>query len=365
MGRGVEMPAPMFHHALAAGRGITRCLALFLLVLSASAQAQEQVQEPPQARVCELPALQTNERPLADGPATEVQVGWGVIDILDIDDINQQIEGDFIVTLSWVDPRLEGLEGCRFQRSRVWVPEVTLFNSFALTARRTNLLDQVAVGPGGQLIYQQRYRGHISTYHPLQDFPFDAQTFAFRVGSVESGPDQMVLVPMPERTFLGRRLNIEGWRITGLETTAAIEPIPALNENRSLFTARLGAERVATYYVFKIMLPMLLIVVMSWAVFWVPAHRYEFQIGLGATSMLTLIAFQLSMSTYLPRLGYFTTADQLIAWATVLVFLAIFNAVATGVLVNSGREAVAARLDRLCRWIFPLLLVIGWSVAML
>lgn len=361
MGGGEEMPAPIVRHALAAGRGIARALALALLALSAAAEAQD----PSPVRVCDLPVQQTNARPLADGPATEVQVGWGVVDILDIDDINQQIEGDFILTLAWVDPRLEGLEGCRFQRSRVWVPEVTLYNSFALTARKTNLLDQVAVGPGGRLTYQQRYRGHISTYHPLQDFPFDAQTFVFRVGSVERAPDQMVLVPMTERTFLGSRLNIEGWRITGLETAAAIEPIPALNENRSLFTARLGAERVATYYVFKIMLPMCLIVMMSWAVFWVPAHRYEFQIGLGATSMLTLIAFQLSMSTYLPRLGYFTTADQLIAWATVLVFLAILNAVATGVLVNSGREAAAVRLDGLCRWLFPLLLVVGWSVALL
>ncbi len=47
------------------------------------------------------------------------------------------------------------------------------------------------------------------------------------------------------------------------------------------------------------------------------------------------------------------------------MFLAIFNAVATGVLVNSGREASAARLDELCRWFFPLLLVVGWGVAML
>lgn len=349
------MPMLPLHRALIDRRATLWLLALLLWLVSLSVQA----------RVCDLPIQQTNERPLSDGPPTEVQVGWGVVDVLDIDDINQQIEGDFLITSSWIDPRLEGLEGCRFQRSRVWVPEVTLFNSFSLTAQKTNLLDQVAIGPGGQLIYQQRYKGTISTYHPLQDFPFDQQAFEFRVGSVESSPDQILLAPMPARTFIARRLNIEGWRITGLETAAAVEAIAALNENRSVFTARLGAERVATYYVFKILLPMFFIVVMSWAVFWVPAHRYEFQIGLGATSMLTLIAFQLSMSTYLPRLGYFTIADKLIAWATVLVFLAILNAVATGVLLNSGREASATRLDAICRWVFPLLLVVGWGVAML
>ncbi|MCK2185389.1 hypothetical protein [Halomonas getboli] len=312
-----------------------------------------------------LPELPTDERPQPDGPPTTVEVGWGVVDVLDIDDVNQQLEGDFILTLAWVDPRLEGLEGCRFQRTRVWGPQVTLFNSFSLTARRANLLDQVVIGPEGRVVYQQRYGGRISTYHPLQDFPFDHQAFHFRIGSMESGPEQLRLTPMPERTFLSRRLNIEGWRITGLETAAAIEAVPALNAERSIFTATLEAERIASYYVFKIVLPMGFIVMMSWAIFWVPPQRYEFQIGLGATSMLTLIAFQFSMSGYLPRLGYFTIADRLVVWATILVFLAILNAIVTGVLVTANREAAALRFDRQCRWLFPLLLLLGWGSVLL
>ncbi len=336
-------------------RRLAWCLALLLMIGGSAAQAA----------LCVLPELPTDERPLPDGPPTTVEVGWGVVDVLDIDDVNQRLEGDFLLTLAWVDPRLEGLEGCRFQRSRVWVPRVTLFNSFSLTARRANLLDQVVIEAGGRVVYQQRYGGSISTYHPLQDFPFDRQAFRFRVGSVESGPDRLVLAPMPERTFLANRLNIEGWRILGLASEASIEAVPALNGERSLFTATLDAERVARYYVFKIILPMSFIVMMSWAIFWVPPQRYEFQIGLGATSMLTLIAFQFSMSGYLPRLGYFTIADRLMVWATIMVFLAILNAIITGVLANAGREATALRFDRRCRWIFPLLLLLGWGSVML
>ncbi|WP_146613023.1 hypothetical protein [Halomonas sp. SL1] len=350
-------------HGVSAGRRPPRwfigCLALALMVGCAVARAAE----PP--GLCVLPELATDERPLPDGPPTTVEVGWGIVDVLDIDDVNQRLEGDFLLTLAWVDPRLEELEGCRFQRSRVWVPRVTLFNSFSLTARRANLLDQVVVETEGRVVYQQRYGSSISTYHPLRDFPFDRQAFLFRVGSVESGPDQLMLAPMSERTFLARRLNIEGWRVTGLETAAATEAVPALNAERSIFTATLEAERVSSYYVFKIVLPMGFIVMMSWAIFWVPPQRYEFQIGLGATSMLTLIAFQFSMSGYLPRLGYFTIADRLVVWATIMVFLAILNAIVTGVLVGADREATAVRVDRLSRWLFPLLLLLGWGSVLL
>ncbi|WP_235207394.1 hypothetical protein, partial [Halomonas salina] len=57
--------------------------------------------------------------------------------------------------------------------------------------------------------------------------------------------------------------------------------------------------------------------------------------------------------------------DRLVVWATIMVFLAILNAIVTGVLVGADREATAVRVDRLSRWIFPLLLLLGWGSVLL
>ena len=70
--------------------------------------------------------------------------------------------------------------------------------------------------------------------------------------------------------------------------------------------------------------------------------------------MLTLIAYQFVIGDELPRLSYFTTLDKFIVGSTILVFLALVESVATSYLVTSDRASLARRLDRTCRWGFPL-----------
>jgi len=82
------------------------------------------------------------------------------------------------------------------------------------------------------------------------------------------------------------------------------------------------------------------------------------QLGLGATSMLTLIAYQFALAEMLPRISYLTRADGFILGSLVLVFLALAEAAVTVILVNFGREAPAVTLDYVCRIGFPLAYVV-------
>jgi hypothetical protein len=115
------------------------------------------------------------------------------------------------------------------------------------------------------------------------------------------------------------------------------------------------AERRSGYFVWKVILPLCLIVTMSWAVFWIDPSHFGPQIGLSATSMLTLIAFQFAMSDMLPRLSYLTIMDRFIAGSTVLVFSALIMSVMTGYLVSSGHQERARSIDFVSRWVFPTL----------
>ncbi len=305
------------------------------------------------------------ERPGFGGPPTEVAIGLIVGDLLNVDDVNQQMTADLFATLEWSDPRLDGLDGCSFQRARVWTPPITLFNSAVLSGERTQARDQVSVGADGRVRYSQRYRGEISTYHALHRFPFDEQSFAILVGSLGEGPSELLLRTLPEKSALAQRLNIEGWRITGYEVDAQVAFVPTLDADRSVFAATIRAERMPGFYVFRILLPLLFIVAMSWAVFWVPPNKYEFRLGLGATSMLTVVAFQLAMSNYLPRLGYLTKMDGLIIWATATVFLTITSTIVTGRMIIRRAGEKADRLNGAFRIAIPILFFSGWAFLLL
>lgn len=311
--------------------------ALALLVAAVfSAPAQSQA-----VSDCVLPPIATGERPNSgDGP-TEVGVGMVVLDVLGVDDVGQQINIDMVVVLKWLDPRLASLDGCRFQYAQVWTPRIVLLNSSNLRAKAQNQRDQVAIGPGGSVTYIQRFSGDISTYHNLHRFPFDKQEFVLSVGSLTEDDTRLILRPLGDIAILSENLNIADWRVKGLMLAAGEEEVAELGEVRSIVTATISADRISQFYIFKVILPLIFIVAMSWAVYWVPPQKYDFQIGLGATSMLTVIAFQFAISNNLPKLGYFTLMDSMVFWAIFIVFLAVLNAMLTAVLVTSDRLAVA------------------------
>lgn len=311
---------------------------------------------------CRLPdTMQADVRPDPGGPPTEVGVRIMVLDVMGIDDVSQQIDADFYMVLHWRDPRLAGAAGCRFPSTEVWHPEPVLVNSSNLRLARTQGRNVVAVEAGGSVFWGQRTTGTISSYHVLRDFPFDSHRIELRFAPEIATRDELVFVPDPRGPALGDRLNIEGWSIGGLELTEATAQSSVGERELSQLTLTIGASRDSAYYVWRLLLPLLAVVAMSWVVFWIPPERYEFQIGLGATSMLTAIAFAVSLSNRLPTLGYLTVMDWMLVWAILLILAAIIEALVVGRLFLAKRHEEAERIDRTCRWVFPLLLAVGWG----
>ena len=143
-----------------------------------------------------------------------------------------------------------------------------------------------------------------------------------------------------------------------VETIDMIE----LRAPRDIFILEVPATRNSNFYIYKVLVPLSFIVMMSWAVFWINPVRFGPQLGIAATSMLTLIAFQFALTGILPKLSYFTTMDKLILGSSTLVFLSFVESVLTIYLVSIGRESIALKADNLCRWLFPALFVTYWTV---
>jgi hypothetical protein len=149
-------------------------------------------------------------------------------------------------------------------------------------------------------------------------------------------------------------LNISDWTVTGVEGGTRRLHIEATDTMASAYDLRISANRQRHFYVWKIIVPLCLIVFMSWTVFWINPGQFGPQIGLSATSMLTLIAFQFATTSMVPELGYFTTLDEFITGSTIVVFLALVQSLATSYLVSQEKEALALRIDLLSRYAFPL-----------
>jgi hypothetical protein len=323
------------------------CL-LAALILAPFAVSAEGPQE---SNPCASPPFRTDVRPDPHGVPTEVLVGMRLVDLLAINDVDQTISLDLAIRMQWTDVRLAAWEGCKLPIASIWFPTLTMKNSGRIFERWP---DMVSVEKGGRITYLQRSSGTFSTYHKLGDFPFDTQNITLHFYPLDWSREKLVFVNDVEFNGMSGLLNVSDWQVLGLETRVLDVQFDYLHQARSAFELTITAKRYLGFYMWKVMLPIAMIVMMSWSVFWIDPTQFGTQIGLSTTAVLTMVAFIFATTNMLPSLGYFTILDSYIALSTLFVFLALLQSLTTSFLVSRKREHRAKILDTFSRFAFPL-----------
>jgi hypothetical protein len=305
-----------------------------------------------------LPALAAGnafDRPPGEGP-TPVSVFAWIVDVESVNSAEQEFHANVFVALRWKDPRLAhpGPPAHR-DLAEVWHPRLQLMNEDELVRR--GFPESVEVDSLGNVIYRQRYTGFFSQPLDLRDFPFDRQTLGLYFISVGYREDEIAFMHfrdiLPDGVGMAARLSLPDWTVRGL----AVAPQPVqVGPGIAVpgFSVLVHVSRNPQHYVWMVLVPLLLIVFMSWTVFWIDPTQSGVQIGVATTSMLTLIAYRLPLASEVPRVPYMTRLDTFMLYATVLVFLSLIQVILTSSLARRGQEARARRIDRVSRGIFPL-----------
>ena len=306
------------------------------------------------------------DRPRAQDGPTQVSVGIWIADITSIDSAQQSFTAEIAVVLRWRDPRLAhtGNGVVRYPIEQVWHPRVSIVNETNAVSRK--FPDSVEVEPDGTVNYRQRYAGAFTQPLRLRSFPFDRQTFHVQLVAVRYRPNEVTFVPDEDwiRNGLQRAggiapsITLPDWTVEKWETkplTYALSP----GFEYSGYTFEFTASRNVQHYILKVILPLVLIVMMSWSVFWIDPNTSNSQISIAVTSMLTLIAYRFAVDSQLPRLPYMTRLDAFFLVSTLLVFFSLIEVLVTTILDNKQQTERAKKIDRYCRMVFPAIFVIA------
>ena len=316
------------------------------------------------ARSAETPTL--IERPNANSGPTQVSVQIWFVDINSIDSAQQSFTADIVIVLRWKDSRLAHTGGgvARYALDQIWNPRVAIVNETNSVSRR--LPESAEVDADGTVTYRQRYVGSFTQALHLKSFPFDKQTFRVHLVAVRFRPNEVQFVPDKEWVDAGLKqaggispsVTLPDWTIEKYEIKNMVYALaPGLELSGYVF--EFTALRNVQHYVLKVILPLVLIVMMSWAVFWIDPSTSNSQISVAVTSMLTLIAYRFAVDSQLPRLPYMTRLDALFLTSTLLVFFSLIEVLATTILDNNQQTERAKTIDRWCRVIFPVIFAIA------
>lgn len=286
--------------------------------------------------------------------------------VLDVDEISgqdQNFTASVHLTLRWEDPRLahEGPASRKLPLEDVWDPQVILANRQARL--REVRPKTVEVEPDGSVTYRQHYIGPLSQPLCLTDFPLDQQDFAIHFIAPGAAVDEIEFVPeTPEEAAsltggaIAETLSLPDWRV--LEHRAEVRPLNIAGKDRVAgFAFEFVARRYLGYFLWQAILPLTLIVLMSWTPFWVDPAKAELQFGIASSAVLTLIAFRFALASMVPKLPYLTRLDYYTITATVLVFAAFLEVLVTSLLAHGDRLQRARRIDYACRVLFPMVAV--------
>ena len=313
---------------------------------------------------CSIPIEAQNLHPGGDGVEVVVKVGFFVIDVKEIDDLEQTYTADIWFTETWNDPRLsekalgKSLSKCVFKEGEIWTPTIVVINQNG----GTQLLPKIArVDQDGNVTIRQRYVGEITSDLDYANFPFDEQELHFILAAV--GPDAVDIRFELDKDNTGQRsvFSLEGWTVNlvdGEVTTELIETwgdSPINNLHRIDFM--LEAKRDQAYYVWKVIIPLCLIVLMAWAVFWIDPKHLGPQVGLSTATVFTLIAYRFAIGFTLPKVSYFTRTDKFVLFSTILVFLALGTAIATSKISSDGNTALALKIEKYMRAVYLIVFV--------
>ena len=97
-----------------------------------------------------------------------------------------------------------------------------------------------------------------------------------------------------------------------------------------------------------------MLVSMAWSTFWLDPDAISDRLNVSFVGILTIVAYQFVVIDNMPRNSYLTFTDILLLISFFITSLTIPHSLYVKSLTDRGKKMMAQRLDRICRWAFPL-----------
>ncbi len=301
------------------------------------------------------------ERPTVWGEPTEVKVGIYVIDVDEVNSADQSFAASVYFEAQWQNPLLshEGPGPKLRSLTDVWNPRLTIIGQQMMWR---SYPDYVEIQPDGTVVYRQKIWGRFSQPLNLRDFPYDHQELTLHIvaaGLLEEDVKMVSLVTESGTpSGIARTFSLPDFNV--LSSEAAPQPYFPREGHPGVagFEMRIEIARQPIYFILKVIIPLCLIVVMSWLPRWIKPEETGTNIGISTSAFLTLVAYLFAITVLLPRVSYVTRMDKFILLSTLIVFAGLIQSTWNTVMIEKADKNRAERIGRWSRVTYPLLLVL-------
>lgn len=305
--------------------------------------------------------------PPADGGPVVVRARFDLHDINEINDETETFEFSGVMTLTWLDPRQAfdpAIEGVaekfyvgEFQFNEVspgWYPQLVLVNESGLYQKSGVVL---RVLPDGTCTLVETLNAAAETKLNMRRFPYDTQRLEAVFEVLGFDRNEVLLEASPVAPApAGHVFQVPQWAVEAVHSSVRVRPAPYAGRagEASSFVMTVEVRRESFYVRRLIVIPLVFIVLLSFSVFWMDRSSLGERLSVSFIGILTGVAYQIVMSQSLPKIGYVTLMHGFLNLSFLIMCGAVLVNLIVGSLDKRGHAEAGDRLDRRCRWAFPL-----------
>jgi len=303
--------------------------------------------------------------PPSEGPVV-VQAGFQVLDVNQIEDQSETFEFSGILTLRWkdtrqaFDPAVEGVAEKMYlgdyqfnELSPSWYPEVILLNVAGLFEKSGVVL---RIQPDGSCQLTQSVNAVAKTRLNLRRYPFDRQVLEASFAALGFDNREVVMEALP----LGERdpssIRIPQWNLKSITSIVRDSPATYLDNAAlaSTLVLQMEVRRYAMFIMRLVVMPLFLVVILSWSVFWMDRASLGDRMSVSFVGLLTVVAYQIVLGDILPHISYVTLINGFLNFSFFIMCATVVANLVVGAYDRGGHPEAGDRLDKICRWAFPL-----------
>ena len=294
--------------------------------------------------------------------AYTVDLFWGHFGI---DEIIQEIKNKIPEDYEWQSFTCPFTEE-EFEALGIYQPKWQIQNLITLGDQELSRAYQIQYIIDGQeestdIIQKNEGNSVFKNYFDFGSFPFDKQNLVFKFSPKDDGlcyNTEFDLTTFSEDSLKKsyNKMRFIEWNKESISYNSYFDYNVSCEYHDSGIQINFYVERNYNYFLTKILIPIFLILIISWSVFWIRPSFIEPRLTVSIVCLLSLIAYNFVVDDDLPKLSYLTVMDIMILlsyfFSTLPTLITIFNHV-------QKNDEIALKVDKMARIFIPLAYVLS------
>ena len=236
---------------------------------------------------------------------------------------------------------------------------------------KDNILDSAQILKDGSHYQVMHVGGRFFQTFDLHRYPLDKQELSVYVENSTESVENLVYIPDSVSTGYSGDLLVPGWKVKELNVSSYVRDYGTdfgevgLEKASTYSTVKFSfkLERYANFFLWKMMLPLIIVLMTNWIAFLLPPTLVEVRTAMPATALLTSVFMRQSALDAIPECPSLVLMDQIYVMAYICIVLTLIQIIWINIRIDENSPESISQMRKIDKRSF-VVQIIGFIIVL-